>query len=150
MVDWRQFETAAPELASVGRRLLFRGDHGEALLATVRDGLAPRIHPIGVGIVEGRLVAFINASPKRGDLEADGRYALHNHIDLEIPEEFQVRGRALPIGDGFRSIVAEQWYFVPDDSYDLFEFTIASVLVGVRASGDEWPPRYRSWSAPGG
>jgi hypothetical protein len=147
MVSWADFEAADPELASIGRRLLFRGDHGEALLATVRDGLAPRVHPIGVGIVDGRLVAFINASPKRRDLEADGRYALHNHIDLEVPEEVQVRGRALRVGDSFRSVVAGQWYFTPDDSYDLFEFTIDSVLVGLRGSGDEWPPRYRSWSA---
>jgi hypothetical protein len=147
MVTWADFEAAAPDLASIGRRLLFGGDHGEALLATVRDELAPRVHPIGVGIVDGRLVAFINASPKRRDLEADGRYALHNHIDREVPEEFQVRGRALRIGDSVRSVVAEQWYFVPDDSYDLYEFTIDSILVGLRGSGDEWPPRYRSWSA---
>ena len=113
----------------------------------MRDELPPRIHPIGVGIVDGRLVAFINTSPKRRDLEADGRYALHNHVDPEVPEEVQVRGRARRVIDSFRDVVAEGWYFVPDDSYELFEFTIDSVLVGFRQSSEEWPPRYRSWNA---
>ena len=113
----------------------------------MRDGRAPRVHPIGIGIVEGRLVAFVTASPKRRDLEADGRYALHNHVDPGVPEEFLVRGRALRIVDSFRSLVADQWYFEADDGYDLFEFTIDSVLAGLRGSADEWPPRYQSWSA---
>lgn len=78
MRTWGEFEAAAPELAAAGRRLIhIRGD-GEAFLATVRDGQEPRIHPINVGIIGEHLYAFIIArSPKRVDLEADGRYALH-------------------------------------------------------------------------
>ena len=150
MVTWSDFEAAAPEMAAIGRRLVFRSDHGEALLATVREGLAPRVHPIGIGVVEGRLLAFITDSPKRRDLETDGRYALHNHVDTEVPEEFQVRGRAQRVGGTFRAVVVGAWYFAADEAYELFEFGIDSVLVGARRSADEWPPRYQSWSAAEG
>ncbi|HEY8169131.1 MAG TPA: hypothetical protein VIF84_10475 [Candidatus Limnocylindrales bacterium] len=149
MATWAEFELAAPDLAAIGRRLLFRGDHGEALLSTVRAALTPRLHPIGVGIVDGRLVAFITASPKRRDLQQDGRYALHNHMDLSVPEEFMLRGHASSVADPLRSIVAAGWYFTPDETYELFSFDIDSALVGARLDPDEWPPRYRSWTAGG-
>lgn len=58
MVTWAEFKSAAPDLAGEGRRLLYRGDVGEALLATVRDDEPPRIHPIWVGIVDDRLYAW--------------------------------------------------------------------------------------------
>jgi hypothetical protein len=146
MATWAEFETAAPELAVLGWDLCARDDHGEALIATVRgDELPPRVHPIGVDIVDGHLYAFINDSPKRHDLEADGRYALHNHVDAARPREFMLRGRATPVSDPLRSRVAGGWYFEPDDSYRLFELSIDSALLGLRDDPDEWPPRYRSW-----
>ena len=37
MVSWSAFEASAPELAAAGRRLIYRREIGEALLATVRD-----------------------------------------------------------------------------------------------------------------
>ena len=65
------------------------------LLATVRGDDPPRIHPISVAIVDGRLLAFIIlAGPKRRDLEEDGRYAMHSHVDLTAPDEVSIRGRA--------------------------------------------------------
>jgi len=85
--------------ASAGDLATVRGDHGEALLATVRGDAPPRIHPIGVGIVDGRLYAFINPSPKRLDLEQDGRFALHTHQDPTAPDEFMVRGLAAAVVD---------------------------------------------------
>ena len=65
MTTWAQFEAVAPELAIEGRRLIHRGDAGEMLLATVRDDEPPRIHPVNVAIVDGRLFAFILRSAKR-------------------------------------------------------------------------------------
>lgn len=148
MVTWADFQAAEPELAAAGRRLIYRGDHGEALLATVRDDEPPRIHPISVGIVDDRLYAFINPSPKRRDLATDGRYALHTHQDPAVPREFAVRGRASLITDAsVRSAVAAEWSFEADETYDLFEFSIDSALLGLRDNPDEWPPRYTSWSA---
>ena len=147
MASWTEFAAAAPELAAEGRRLIYRTDTGEALLATVRHDEPPRIHPIYVGIIDDRLYAFITNSPKRRDLAEDGRYALHTHQDPAVPREFAIRGRATLVGPGdIRTAVAGQWYFEPDDSYDLFEFFIDSALVGLRDDPDEWPPRYTTWT----
>jgi hypothetical protein len=152
MVTWAEFKAAAPDMAAEGRRLLYRGKGGEgggALLATVREGDPPRIHPISVGIVDDRLYAFINPSPKRRDLTTDGRYALHTHQDPAAPREFSVRGRAVLVdAPDVRSTVGAEWSFEADETYDLFEFSIESALLGIRDGPDEWPPRYTSWSAP--
>ena len=148
MATRAELQTSNPTLAAAGRRLLYRTETGDALLATVRGDDPPRIHPIWVGIVGGRLYAFILKSAKRTDLERDGRYALHSHIDPAAPSEFSVRGRAQPIDDvAVRAEVGGRWYFEVDDSYELFEFDIEAAILGVRDNADEWPPRYQSWAA---
>lgn len=149
MVTWATFNAAAPDMAAEGRRLMYRGDQGEALLATVRADEPPRIHPINVGIIDDHLYAFIGRSPKQRDLATDGRYALHTHQDPAVPREFAIRGRATLVDAAdVRSAVAAAWFFEPDETYDLFEFSIESALLGLRNTPDEWPPRYASWSAP--
>lgn len=148
MTTWAQFEAAAPDLAAAGRRLIVRGDVGEMLLATVRGDEPPRIHPINVEIVDGRLYAFILASAKRTDLEHDGRYALHTHQDPASPSEFLVRGRASLVESAVeRSAAAAAWSFEPDDTYALVEFSIDAALLGVRDTADDWPPVYARWTA---
>lgn len=149
MVAWSEFADAAPELATRGRELFERTSAGEALLASVREDLPPRIHPINVGIVEGRLLAFlIVGSAKVADLAADGRYALHAHQDPAVPHEFQVRGRAHEVHDReLRTAAVTAWPFEPDDGYRLFEFGVEHAIFGERASADDWPPVYASWKA---
>jgi len=136
-------------MAGTGRRLLHRGGEGQAMLATVRGAdEPPRINPITVGIVGGRLHAFILRSPKLADLEQDGRFALHSHHDPAAPSEFALRGRArLVEDDAVRSAVAAEWPFEVDDTYRLFEFSIDSALVGERPTADDWPPRYTTWKS---
>lgn len=148
-VTWAQFEAAAPALAATGRGLLYRGDEGQAMLATVRGSdEPPRINPITVGIVGGRLHAFILRSPKLVDLEQDGRFALHSHHDPAAPSEFTLRGRAQLVEDHeVWSAVAAEWPFEVDETYRLFEFLIHSALVGDRPTADDWPPRYTTWKA---
>ena len=149
MPTWGQFEAAAPEMAAAGRRLIYSRGDGEALLATVRDDLEPRIHPINVGIVGPHLYAFIIArSPKRIDLETDGRYALHTHVDPAAPSEFSIRGRAHLVQGEARSTVAADWFFTVDETFSLFELAVAAALHGDRATADDWPPRYSSWVEP--
>jgi hypothetical protein len=147
MVTWTEFEAAAPELAAEGRRLLYREGQGQAMLATVRGSdEPPRMNPITVGIVGGRLHAFILHSPKLVDLERDGRYALHSHHDPAAPSEFALRGRArLVLDEAIRSAVASDWPFEVDDTHRLFDFSIDSALVGARPTADDWPPKYTSW-----
>ena len=151
MATWAAFEQAAAELAAEGRRLIHARGDGEALLATVRDDAPPRIHPINVAIVDGGLYAFLLDSPKRRDLALDGRYALHTHQDPAAPSEFMVRGRARLVGDTrVRAAAAAVWPFSVDDTYDLFEFDVASAVLGARPTADDWPPVYTRWTAQGG
>jgi len=147
-VAWSELEVAAPAIAGEGRRLIYARGDGEALLATVRGDDLPRIHPVNVAIVDGRLYVFVIAgSPKRGDLETDGRYALHTHQDPAAPSELALRGRARRVDDpAERDRVAAGWAFTIDDGYTLFELAIESALLGERGA-DEWPPRYTAWPA---
>ena len=148
MSTWADLEAGAPDLAATGLRLIRARGDGEALLATVRGDGPPRLHPVNVDVVDGRLYVFVGRSPKRTDLETDGRFALHTHVDPAEPDEFSVRGRARLVTDsGLRDAVAVSWAFNPDDTYALFELDIVSALVGKRGP-DEWPPRYTSWRAP--
>jgi Pyridoxamine 5'-phosphate oxidase len=151
MVTWADFTGAAPEIASEGRRLIVAAGGGKAQLATMRGDDLPRIHPITVAIVDGRLYAFIIArSPKKLDLELDGRYALHTHLDPAAPTEVALRGRARLVDEpDERARVAAGWAFGVDDSYTLFEFSIESALLGARPTADDWPPQYTSWRATG-
>jgi hypothetical protein len=147
MASWNEFAADAPDIGAEGRRLIYARGDGEALLATVRGDDLPRIHPINVAIVEGRLYAFIIArSPKRLDLETDGRYAMHTHQDPAAPSEVMLRGHARPVTDSSeRAAVAGGWAFEVDDTYALFEFDIEIALLGSRPTADDWPPRYQSW-----
>jgi hypothetical protein len=148
LVRWADFAAAAPEIATAGASHLDRAQ-GAALLATVRDGAPPRIHPVTVGIVEGGLYVFLLDSAKRTDLGDDGRFALHAHQDMAAPDEFSVRGRArlIPAGE-VRDRVASGWFFEVDETYWLFELLVQSAILGQRGA-DEWPPRYKRWSAIG-
>ena len=148
MATWAEFAAASPDLAASGRRLLYRTEIGEALLATVRGDEPPRLHPVWVAIIGERLYAFILASAKRRDLKIDGRFAMHSHIDPSSPSEFSIRGHArLTREADVRAAVGGQWYFAVDDSYELFEFSLESAVLGVRETADEWPPQYSSWKA---
>ena len=147
MVTWAEFADAAPAIAAEARRLIYARGDGEALLATVRGDELPRIHPVNVAIIDGRLYAFVIASSaKRLDLELDGRYALHTHQDPAAPSEVGLRGRARLVDEvADRARVAADWSFDVDETYTLFEFSIETALLGLRSTADEWPPRYSSW-----
>jgi hypothetical protein len=157
-ISWAAFATKAPTVAGEGRRLLALGDGGDtgpaadtghAFLVTVRGAdIPPRIHPVTVGFVGDGLYTFVLRSPKRTDLEEDGRYAVHAMLNPDVPGEFSVRGRARRVDDpAIRAAAVAAWPFEADESYDLFEFSIETALLGERRSPDEWPPRYTSWAA---
>ncbi|MEW5992065.1 MAG: pyridoxamine 5'-phosphate oxidase family protein [Chloroflexota bacterium] len=146
-VSWTAFEAAAPDLAAEARRLLRRGGEDAGLLATVRGDQPPRIHPVNVGVVDGRLYVFVLPSAKGTDLESDGRFALHSHQDPDAPSELSIRGRATLVADSFvRAAVATSWPFEVDASYRLFELRLTGIVIGRRPTAADWPPRYSTWS----
>ena len=145
-VSWGDFAAVEPELADAGARHLDSAN-GAALLATVRGEAAPRLHPVTVGIVGDGLFVFLLDSAKRRDLAEDGRFALHAHQDQAAPDEFSVRGRARLVPPGeLRERVSTGWFFEVDETYWLFELRLQSAILGERGA-DEWPPRYRRWTA---
>ncbi len=152
MTTWDEFASGSPEIAARGRGLIERSGTGEALLATVHGDAPPRINPIYVEIVDGRLLAFIIVgSAKLADLATDGRYALHAHQVPAAPHEFLVRGRAREVTDpALRDAGAAAWSFEIDDGYRLFEFSIEQAVFGERPDADAWPPRYTSWRSTSG
>lgn len=152
MTSWDEFAAAAPELAAAGLALLERRGPAEGLLATVRDVVPPRIHTVKVGIVDGHLLTFvIVGSAKTRDLEEDGRYALHAHLDPEVPHEFLVRGRATTVANpAVRDAAVAAWPFEVDDGYELFDLSIDHALLGQRASAEDWPPVFTSWKPASG
>ncbi len=78
MKSWSEFSAEKPEMAMLGRKMLFRTrEHmGYAFLATLRKDGAPRLHPISLILSNSHLYVMIpRSSPKCGDLLRDGRYA---------------------------------------------------------------------------
>src|SRR5438132_8471998 len=100
MVTWKEFATAEPDLAEVGRSLLFQFKVGLAFLATARKDGAPRLHPVCPVLSNDRLFVLITpTSPKRHDLLRDGRYALQTFPQPKPgSDEFYIAGKAV-LGD---------------------------------------------------
>jgi hypothetical protein len=147
--SWSAFAAAEPEMAGKGRALLYQRGDGEGFLATVAGNGTPRIHPLNVGVADGRLLVFVqDFSAKARDLAANPRYALHAHQDPDAPGEFLVRGQARLVTDpDVRAAAASNWFFTVSHDYPLYELLIEHALLGERRP-DEWPPRYRSWRPP--
>jgi hypothetical protein len=147
MESWEAFARAEPDLAARGRELLYQRGEGEAFLTTVAANGTPRIHPLNVGVRDGRLLVFVQAhSAKARDLESNQHYALHAHQDAEHPHEFMVRGQARLVTDpALRAAAAADWFYTVSEAYPLYELLIEQALLGERETASDWPPRYRSW-----
>ena len=90
MESWDAFARAEPEMAEKGRALLYQRGDGEGFLTTVAANGTPRIHPLNVGVKDGRLLVFIQGhSAKARDLAANPHYALHA---TRIPRHPRVHG----------------------------------------------------------
>lgn len=148
MASWGQFADAAPRLASQVRALLAGygagegTDTGRALgyLATVRADGGPRVHPVAPVITEDGLFCFVVRSPKRRDLERDGRYALHALPPEDSNDEAYVSGAAVPVTDAQRvAALAHRFQAAPQVDWRLFELTVEVAMVS-RAG-----PVYHVW-----
>jgi hypothetical protein len=91
MTSWAAFAAAQPDMAVLGERILTK--YGVAYLATVRSDGAPRVHPVCPALIGDRLyIGVIPSSPKRRDLDRDGRYLLHG-LPGPNDAEFSIAGR---------------------------------------------------------
>ncbi len=118
-------------------------------LATVRKDGSPQLHPVMPHILGGELCVFIVVyGSKHGDLERDGRYALHAIPAGPDNREFLVNGRARAVrGPAARSsAIAESGRHI-NDFETLFLFDIEKALVTSWANwGTETPwPTFTRW-----
>lgn len=92
-MKWGEFASHRPDLAEAGRELLYQYGVGLAFLAITRDDGGPRVHPMCPLLTDSELFAFIVPSPKRHDLHADGRYALHSFAAEANEDAFYLDGK---------------------------------------------------------
>ena len=130
MLTWQEFRKTRPEIAEPGEKLLYQFGLGLAFIATVRKDGGPRLHPICPHIYEGHLYFFgVGSSPKRYDLDRDGRYALHAFPPAENDDEFYCAGKASAITDSeLRHKVASLAKHNVQDDEVLFELRIERAL----------------------
>ena len=130
-MTWKEFAAAEPQLADTGRALLFQFGVGLAFLATVRRDGAPRLHPVCPVLSDDRLYVLITpTSPKRGDLQRDGRFALQTFPQPKPgSDEFYVAGTARLVEDpATRAAVLANAKHMADAAEVLFELRIDRVM----------------------
>ena len=151
-VGWQAFSVEAPALAETGRALLEQFGPGLAFLATVRADGAPRLHPVCPVLSRGGLFVLITAtSPKRRDLERDGRYALQTFPPPKpCGDEFYIAGTATLVEDAAtRATVFADARHWPEPSEIAFELSLERVM-HTRWDHPLTPqmrPVHRSWRA---
>src|SRR4051794_1905361 len=109
MASWADFAAADPALASAIAELVHQYGPGFGYLATVRPDGGPRVHPVSPVVTGGGLYCFLIDSPKRSDLDRDGRYALHSFPSENSDDEAYLTGTARRVTDAdvIRRLVAE-------------------------------------------
>lgn len=129
-LSWAEFESANAAMATKGHALLHQFGIGLAFIATTRRDGGPRLHPCCPLIEGGRLYVFITgASPKRHDLDRDGRFALHSFPPAENDDEFFCAGSAHEVRDAsIRQVVAAKAKHNVRDDEVLFELRLDRAL----------------------
>jgi hypothetical protein len=131
MASWGDFSAAAPRLAARVRALLEQYGPGLGYLATVRPDGGPRVHPVAPVITDDGLFCFLLRSPKRRDLERDGRYALHSFPPEQTDDEAYLAGRATPVTDpGQVRDLAIRFGASVQVDWRLFELSVEVAMVG--------------------
>jgi hypothetical protein len=130
MASWPEFAADAPRLATAIRSLMEQYGPGLGYLATVRADGGPRVHPVSPVITEEGLFCFVIDSPKRRDLQRDGRYALHSFPPENSDDEAYVAGRAYLVRDPDRiDRLATNLRAAPQVDWLLFEFDVDVAMV---------------------
>ncbi len=155
MVTWKEFAAVEPDLAEIGRSLLFQHQVGLAFLATLRKDGAPRLHPVCPVLSNHRLFVLVTpTSPKRHDLSRNGRYALQSFPQPKAgSDEFYLAGKAeLVVDPAARDAILRDAKHMADASEATFELWIDRVMH--TRWEDVLTPQMRSvhriWRAPAG
>ena len=145
MSTCKEFEKLAESLALLGKERL---DGQICYLATIQSSGAPRVHPVTPIIGGEHLYVFMEPnSPKRRDLNADQRYALHSSVRTNAGDggEFLVHGTALETDDAEeRRTVNEASNFQIEDRYVLFRLDVDRVLFTEYEDSGPQRERWRS------
>jgi pyridoxamine 5'-phosphate oxidase-like protein len=156
MATWSDFAAAEPALAAGVRALLQQYGPGMGYLATVRPDGGPRIHPVSPVITDDGLFCFVVDSPKRRDLERDGRYALHSYPPEESDDEAYLTGHASVVHDPqVIARLADSLHASPFVDWRLFELRIDTATLRRHGPGGALPlsaspvvtPYARTWRA---
>lgn len=159
MASWSEFVTDEPRLAEAIRALMQQYGPGLGYLATVRDDGGPRVHPVSPVITDEGLFCFVVDSPKRRDLERDGRYALHSFPPEDSDDEAYLAGRAQVVTDHARvARLAGNLRAAPQVDWRLFEFTVDVAMLARHGRNGATPfaaerperPAVQVWLDPAG
>src|SRR5690348_9019081 len=137
MASWPEFVAAQPRLAAAIRALVHQYGPGLGYLATVRADGGPRVHPVSPVIRDDGLFCFVLDSPKRRDLERDGRYALHSYPPDDSDDEAYVAGHARRVTDQAKvAQLAGVMRAQPELDWQLYEFTVDVAMLARRRHGE--------------
>lgn len=159
MASWSEFVVDEPSLAEAIRALMHQYGPGLGYLATVRADGGPRVHPVSPVITDEGLFCFVVDSPKRRDLERDGRYALHSFPPEDSDDEAYLAGRARVVTDRDTvARIAHNLRAAPRVDWRLFEFTVDVAMVARHGRNGATPfafepperPAVQVWLDPGG
>jgi hypothetical protein len=158
MASWSEFVADEPRLADSIRVLMQQYGPGLGYLATVRSDGGPRVHPVSPVITDDGLYCFVIDSPKRRDLERDGRYALHSFPPEDSDDEAYLAGRARVVTDRAKvARLADHLRAAPHIDWQLFEFTVDVAMLARHGRNGATPfaepverPAVQVWLDPGG
>lgn len=143
---WPEFAQQSPEMAQGAKDLFCQYGVGLGFLATVRSDGGPRLHPICPIIIDQGLYAFIVPSPKRRDLDRDGRFALHAFTPEDVDDECYVTGTVETVDDPqTRALVAAAYHHDPAPDEVLYVFDIDRCMIARYKHRGDWPPTYSTW-----
>ena len=159
-ISWNEFVAREAEMADAGRQLLYQfGGVGLGFLATIRPDGGPRVHPLCPILTETGLFANVIPSPKRRDLERDGRIAVHSFPTDSNEDAFYVTGVARKVEDkGVRKAVRDQFLaerahlnLPPDAPADdePFEFLLETALLTRTTGFGDVNPQHTIWRLTG-
>jgi hypothetical protein len=148
MANWSEFAAASPWLAREVKTLIHQYGPGFGYLATVRPDGGPRVHPVSPVVTDGGLFCFLIGSPKRRDLDRDGRYALQTFPAEHSDDEGYLTGRAHLVTDARRrDRIARACRAAPRLDWRLYELDLDVVMLTRRPAAATLPT-HQIWHAP--